>query len=109
MNSNNNKTHCCIPREYLCSSRSNLTKYFYSKKHIEKIQNPVIVGTFKCPNCDKMYKSNPGLWAHKTNCVPIAAVVLVPPETDLHARLDNLEIILLEMERNQGIMYGISK
>ena len=107
MNSNINKTHCCIPREYLCSSRSNLTKYFYSKKHIEKIQNPdaVIVSRFKCPNCDKMYKSvPPGLWAHKNNCVPTAAVVLVPTETDLHARLDNLEIILLEMERNHGIM-----
>ena len=106
MNSNINKTHCCIPCEYFCSSRSNLTKYFYSKKHIEKIQNPdaVIVGRFKCPNCDKTYKSNPGLRAHKTNCVPTAAVVLVPPETDLHSRLDNLEIILLEMERKQGIM-----
>ena len=90
MNSNINKTHCCIPREYLCSSRYNLTKHFYSKKHIEKIQNPDAV----IPNCDK----------NKTNCVPTAAVVLVPTETDLHARLDNLEIILLEMERNQGIM-----
>ena len=102
----NSNIHCCIPREYLCSSRSNLTKYFYSKKHIEKNQNPdaVIVGRFKCPNCDKMYKSHPELWAHKNNCVPTAAVVLVPTETDLHARLDNLEIILLEMERNQGIM-----
>jgi hypothetical protein len=61
-----------------------LVKHFSSKKHTWKIQNPdaVIVGGFKCPNCDKIYKSNPGLWAHKKKCkstaVAVAVAVQVP-------------------------------
>ena len=51
--STRNKTHCCIPCGYVCGSRSNLTKHYTSKKHINKIHNPdaVIVGGFKCPKC----------------------------------------------------------
>jgi hypothetical protein len=98
MYSNSTKTHCCIPCGYLCSSRSNLVKHFSSKKHIWKIQNPdaVIVGGYKCPNCDKMYKSNPGLWAHKKKCksTAVAVAVQVPSETYLHTKIDNLERVI---------------
>ena len=104
MYSNSTKTHCCIPCGYLCSSRSNLVKHFSTKKHIKKIQNPdaVIVGGFKCPNCDKMYKSNPGLWAHKKKCklIAVAVAVAVPPETDLRAEIKNLKVMIIEMAKN---------
>jgi hypothetical protein len=106
MYSNSTNTHCCIPCGYLCSSRSNLTKHFTSKKHINKIQNPdaVIVGGFKCPNCEKSYKGNTGLWAHKKKCKapgPKISTMLVTQETDLHAKIDNLDRIILGMAKNQ--------
>jgi hypothetical protein len=61
------------------------------------MQNPdaVIVGGFKCKNCDKIYKSNPGLWAHNKKCKP--ATGDVPPETDLHAKIDNLERVIEQL------------
>jgi hypothetical protein len=105
--SNSTKTHCCVPCGYLCCSRSNLVKHFSSKKHVNKIQNPdaVIVGKFKCPNCVKTYKGNTGLWAHKKKCkAPEPVIETVPniiPETDLHAKIDNLERIIVEMAKNQ--------
>ena len=100
--STSNKTHCCIPCGYFCGSRSSLTKHYTSKKHINKIQNPdaVMVGGFKCPKCDKIYKSNQGLWSHKKICQapePIITTVLVPPETDLHAKIDNLERVINQL------------
>ena len=72
------------PCGYLCSSKSNLAKHYSSKKHKDKIENPdaVIVGGFKCKNCDKVYKSNPGLWAHNKKCKP-AVVAVEVPEPDL--------------------------
>jgi hypothetical protein len=48
-----------------------------------------------------MYKSNPGLWAHKKKC---KTVVSVSSETDLHAKIDNLEKVidkLTDLVRNQ--------
>jgi hypothetical protein len=103
--SNSTKTHCCIPCGYLCGSRSNLTKQFASKKHINKILNPdaVVVDGFKCQNCAKTYKGNTGLWAHKKKCKapePIPTVIL-SQEKDLHEKIDNLEKIIVEMAKNQ--------
>ena len=106
-NSNSTKTHCCSPCGYLCNSRSNLTKHYKSKKHINKIENPdaVIVGGFKCPKCAKIYKSNTGLWSHKKVCTApepvIPTVAVIAAEIDLHAKIDNLERIILGMANNQ--------
>ena len=98
-NSNSTKTHCCTPCGFLCNSKSNLAKHYLSKKHINKIQNPdaVIVGGFRCPNCSKTYRSNQGLWPHKKVCKAIAAVPVAIPETDLHAKIDNLERVIEQL------------
>ena len=105
--------HYCTPCGYPCNSRSNLTKHFKSKKHKDKIQNPdaVIVGGFKCLKCDKVYKSNPGLWAHKKVCVAPEKIVVshplpLPPsiEENLHTKIENLEKIIIEMAMNQQLV-----
>ena len=102
---NRKNKHYCTPCGYPCNSKSNLTKHQTSKKHKDKIENPdaVIVGGFKCKNCDKIYKSNPGLWAHNKKCKPAVAPLITPdavPEVDLHAKIDNLERIMREMAKN---------
>ena len=66
------------------------------------MKNPdaVIVGNFKCLNCNKIYQCNQGLWSHKKLCKATALVVKVPVEKDLRAKIDNLESILMEMASN---------
>jgi hypothetical protein len=102
----NGKKHYCAPCGYPCNSRSNLTKHFKSKKHKDKIENPnaVIEGGFKCLKCAKIYRSNPGLWAHKKVCTApepiIPTVAEVAIETDLRTKIDNLERIMMEMAKN---------
>ena len=92
----------CIPCGYVCRSISNLAKHLTSKRHIDKVQNPDAEGAFKCKNCDKTYKSNPGLWSHKKNCKPIAVAVAVqvPSERDLHADIKTLTGIVLKMAKD---------
>jgi hypothetical protein len=101
-NSNSTKTHGCTPCGYLCSSKSNLAKQYSSKKHEDKIENPdaVIVGGFQCKNCDKVYKSNPGLWAHNKKCKP-AVVAVEVPEPDLREEINNLKVMIIELAKNQ--------
>lgn len=70
------------------------------------MKNPdaIVEGEYKCKNCVKTYKSNQGLWAHKKTCIApehvIPPVVEVALDTDLHAKTDNLERIMMEMAKN---------
>ena len=98
------KTFCCIPCEYFCKTNSNLTKHKCTKKHADKIQNPDVVEEckYKCKNCVKTYKSHQGLWVHKKKCkTPETILPVSTPEVDLHAKIDNLERIILGMANNQ--------
>ena len=95
---------CCVPCGYFCKTNSNLTKHKGTKKHIDKIQNPDAVeeGEYKCKNCVKTYRSHQGLWIHKKKCkTPETKLPVSTPEVDLHAKIDNLERIILEMANNQ--------
>ena len=98
--------HYCTPCGYPCNSRSNFTKHSKTAKHIERIKNPdaVVEGEYKCKNCVKTYKSHQGLWVHKKICkAPEVAPITTPdaaPDVDLHAKIDNLERIMMEMAKN---------
>ena len=95
----------CLPCGYPCKRKTHRTKHQTSKKHKDKIENPdaVVEVEFKCKNCDKTYKSNPGLWAHNKKCKP-AVVVLEVPEPDLHAKIDNLERLIIDMTNQQLVI-----
>ena len=59
---------------------------------------------FQCKVCNKKYLSQPGLWGHNKKCKPAVAPLITPdavPETDLHAKIDNLERIILTLVNNQ--------
>ena len=48
------------------------------------------------------YKSNQGLWAHNKKCKP--AVVAEVPGTDLRAKIDNLERVIIDMTNQQLVI-----
>ena len=94
------KPFCCIQCSYFCNRKSNLTKHHATKRHVDKIQNTDVIGEgeFKCKNCVKSYKSYLGLWAHNKKCKPpVVAVAVTVPETDLHAKIDNLERVIEQL------------
>ena len=94
------KTFCCLPCGYFCNYKCNLTKHKATKRHIDKIENPDVVeiGEYKCKNCVKTYKSHQGLWVHKKKCKARQTTSIVTtPEVYLHAKIDNLKKIMVEM------------
>ena len=95
----------CAQCKYFCNKKSSLKTHLKSNKHklnsvvTEKDENC----KHQCKVCNKKYLSQPGLWAHNKKCKPaeVVVAVLTPPETDLHAKIDNLERIILGMANNQ--------
>jgi len=65
------KKYSCDFCDYLCCKNSDYIKHLLTPKHIgnasgnEKISNKV----FKCKFCNKIYKSNKGLWGHNKTCI----------------------------------------
>ena len=98
------KPHFCALRGFSGTSNSNLLRHFESTKHKDKIENPdaVVEGGFKCKNCDSIYKSNQGLWSHNKKCKPVVAIEV--PEPDLHAKIDNLERVIIDMTNQQLVI-----
>lgn len=96
------KSFCCIPCSYFCNRKSNLSKHRATKNHLDKTNNTVVVeeGEYQCKNCVKTYKSNQGLWAHNRKCKPAIVAVPIPPETDLHAEIVNLKVMIVELTKN---------
>jgi hypothetical protein len=94
------KPHYCTPCGLSSTSKCNFMRHCTTKKHIDKIENPDVVleGEFKCKNCVKTYKSNPGLWAHNKKCKP-ATVIVAIPEIDLPAKIDNLKVIIQKLSK----------
>jgi hypothetical protein len=95
------KTFCCLPCGYFCNNKSNLTKHKATKRHIDKIENldVVEVGEYKCKSFVKTYK---GLWVHRKKCkAPETTPIVTIPEVDLHAKIDNLEKMIIELAKNQ--------
>jgi GIY-YIG catalytic domain len=57
--------------------------------------------TFQCKNCNKTYESNQGLWSHNKVCKSTILKQKELTETELHMKLDNFAVLLLEIARNQ--------
>ena len=96
----------CVQCKYFSNRKANLQKHLTSKRHqlnsvvTEKDENC----KFQCKVCNKKYLSQPGLWGHNKKCKPAVAPLITPdavPETDLHAKIDNLERIILTLVNNQ--------
>jgi len=64
----------CEKCNYITNVKSNYIKHCLTAKHKnvmkcnEKVSNNSL--SFSCRNCDKVYKSNVGLWRHSKNCSP---------------------------------------
>jgi hypothetical protein len=105
------KTFSCDQCQYSTDIKSSFKKHLKSIKHVLYFQVREIDENCKhqCKVCNKKYLSQPGLWAHNQTCkppvvppvvAPVVAAVQAPPVVDLHAKIDNLERIMMEMAKN---------
>ena len=66
------KEYVCKCCDYKCSNKTNFEKHLHTQKHkkqiIEISGNVVVekpVEHFACENCEKVFKTNSGLWKHR--------------------------------------------
>ena len=101
----------CRKCNYITSNRYDYNKHVQTIKHSQEINiddNSICMETkksqkkFICPNCEKVYKDNSGLWKHKKICKEIQS-------TDLNSNTSNLssqitpELILTVLEQNKEL------
>jgi hypothetical protein len=96
---------CCMTCKYFTYIKSNLQKHLKSKKHALKetpqdLANPP---KFHCKVCNQTFKSQSGIYKHSKTCNANAVFPKTPEivSIDLHAKIDNLERIIIEMAKNQ--------
>jgi hypothetical protein len=75
-NEKNNNNFCCKKCNYTTYRKSNLDNHFKSNKHLKEINGNIIKqelsNLFVCKDCEKVYKTNAGLWKHeKKNCCKV--------------------------------------
>ena len=95
---------CCLTCKYFTYVKSNLQKHLKSKKH-ELKETPRVIDQanppkFQCKVCNQYYKSQSGIYKHSQKCYsnPITPEIV---SVDLHAKIHNLERMIIEMAKNQ--------
>lgn len=60
----------CNACEYKCSKNSDFNRHLMTRKHIGNVSGNAKIAdkNIQCTNCNKIYKSNKGLWSHKKRC-----------------------------------------
>ena len=86
--------HC----NYSTTIHSNYKKHLLTAKHIKLSEVSEIVSQpIQCSICNKIYKSRPGLWAHKKKCIEKAVENTIIP-TELTSTAVIIEIIKQNQE-----------
>ena len=71
-NSYNKQSFYCESCQYTCNRKNNFNKHLLTSKHIlvtKVAKSPAKI--FLCSDCNGQFKSNSGLWYHKSKCVKI--------------------------------------
>ena len=101
---------CCLTCNYFTTTNGHLKQHKLTKKHLNVVNNvEAPICPFKCSKCERGYQSKSGLRKHKLLCTVVvdaieAVVVPTVPEVvniDLHAKIDNVERMIIEMAKNQ--------
>ena len=94
---------CCLKCNYFTDKNGLLKQHLSTKKHLNiASKDKVTISPFKCNKCEKGYQTNSGLRKHDQVCKAVAVILPEVVRLDLHAKIDNLERIIVEMAKNQS-------
>ena len=79
--------HC----DYTCSRNSEYLRHLLTRKHIGNVSGnqKITDKNIQCTNCNKIYKSNKGLWSHKKRCKLEENIVI--EETQKIEKIEKIE------------------
>ena len=93
----------CIPCQYTCYKKSDLSKHIKTAKHRQIVCSEKEVESFICSNCGCQYASKSGLWKHRKKCTEKKATTSTSGELDdIHNELkkqnDDLKNLLIAQQ-----------
>jgi hypothetical protein len=89
---------CCVECKFFTDTNCHLKQHLLTKKHLNKTTDQDTLYVYKCEKCDKSYQTKSGLWKHVKSCnAPEITPIVATPEVDLHAKIDNLEKMIIEL------------
>ncbi len=101
----------CIKCNYITCNRYDYNKHIQTIKHKKEINiddKSICMETkksqkkFICPNCEKAYKDNSGLWKHKKICEEFQSTELTSNTSNLSSQITP-ELILTVLEQNKEL------
>jgi hypothetical protein len=103
--------YCCYICDYVTDRKSNINNHFNSAKHIKEINGNKIKqikqflsNNFECDVCNKIYKTNAGLWKHKKICKQINNTEIKKDEIKQEEITNKDELIMLLVKQNTELM-----
>jgi hypothetical protein len=103
--------YCCEKCDYFTCRKSNLDNHIKSKKHLEEINGNNIKqklsNLFECNVCNKIYKTNAGLWKHKSKCTQdsvVESTIETTNQNNISEFIINKELIMMIIKQNQDIL-----
>jgi len=96
----------CKKCDYICSKRYNWERHVLTRRHTKEIsrkqkrakneqneqnEQHKINDVFTCEKCNKLYKTNAGLWKHKKQC---------NQQTNSNIKTDDKELIMMLVKQN---------
>lgn len=105
---NLSKRFCCEKCDYNTDRKSNFDSHLLSLRHhktssgnlLKQIKQPISKNKFKCEFCNKIYKTNSGLWKHKQQCQS-ENVIVNPNNNNTISTAEILNIIKTLIKDNQ--------
>ena len=106
-----NQQYECIKCNYITLNRYDFKKHCQTIKHKHEIivddnsilvENKISQKQYICPNCQKNYKDNSGLWKHKKTCKNILSEDPNTYTTSLSSQITP-ELILTVLEQNKEL------
>jgi len=67
-NTNTHNLFSCEKCKFNCSKKSDWDRHITRVKHIKIQKNTENISTYKCRDCDNIYKYHSGLWKHSKTC-----------------------------------------
>lgn len=96
----------CIPCQYTCYKKSDLSKHIKTAKHRQLVCSDKAAETFICSNCGCQYASKSGLWKHRKKCIEKNTTSTSRELDDIHNELkkqnDDLKNLLIAQQEKHN-------
>jgi hypothetical protein len=109
----NAKKFYCESCNFVCSKQSDWSRHILTRKHLLEINgnngNVKNAEKYECDICSKIFKTNSGLWKHRSKCSPHSETNMIQISNNNTSSMFEIdkELLIKMLLKNQDIMEGV--